>query len=138
MPVAKRKPVPANRRARRAAGVTAIEIKRPRPPSGAALVAALRRLICENDSHAVESPGIMMGERGWLYHRNGDYAYAVAQGKTRVTLHLMPMYCDPSIHKAYAGRVRGGDFGKGCIRFKFDAEPEWDKLTDLVRRCAQS
>lgn len=137
MAVAKRKPEPGNRRARCAAGLQP-KVKKSKPPPGDDLVAFLRRLIRDNDPAVMESRGLIMGEGGWTYHREGRFAYAVTQGKTRVSFHAMPMYCNPEIHASYAKRVRGGSFGKGCIRFKPDAAPDRDVLGEFVRACARA
>jgi hypothetical protein len=138
MPVARKKPQPANRRSRRAAGEgNGRRPNGPRPPAGATLVEALRRIVRDNDAEATESRGLMMGEGGWMFHRDGEFAYAVTVGKTRVTLHVMPMYCSPSIHAAYSKRIRDGKFGKGCIRFKLDAAPELSSIAALIRDCAK-
>lgn len=137
MAVAKRKPQPANRRARRALGLRSANTK-PKPPSGDDVVETLRHLVRDNDASVTESRGLIMGESGWTFHRDGRFAYAVTRGKTRISLHAMPMYCNPEIHAAYAKRVRGANFGKGCIRLKLDAEVDRDILGEFIRACARA
>lgn len=137
MAVAQRKPKPANRRARRAAGIQR-PARKPKPPSGAGLVEILRRVVRDNDPSVIECRGLLMGEAGWTFHRDGRFAYAVTQGKTRVSLHAMPMYCEPAIHAAYVKRIRDANFGKGCIRFKPDAEVDVDLLAEFIGACAMA
>jgi hypothetical protein len=101
------------------------------------MVTLLRRLVRHNDPKAVESQGLLMGERGWLYHRAGHFAYAVTAGAKRVTLHALPMYCDPALHAAGRRLIPEGDFGKGCVRFKPDAEVDATVLARFIRACAR-
>jgi len=131
--IPKRKPEPGNRRARRAAGMKTIKIKRPPPTS---LADILVRLIIENDPSVTGNPGLLMGEKGVVFHRGSDFAYAVTTGKTRVTLHVMAIHCQPELHARYKKLIRNGDFGKGCIRFKPDASVEQDVVAQLIRDCA--
>jgi hypothetical protein len=143
--IPKRKPAPANRKARRAAGLNAVKPKSkpggPRGPSGVALADRLSRVVAANDASVTRSDGLMMGEKGAVFHRAKDgaavFAYAVTVGKNRVTLHAMPMYCEPKIHAAYKKRIKTGHFGKGCIRFKPAAEVDLDVIAAFVRDCAR-
>ena len=134
--IPKRKPTAANRKARRAQGVRLTKPKRP-PQGPYALIEAFKRVIVENDPSVSMSLGLMMGEKGWTFHRAGEFRYAVASGKTRVTLHALPMYCQPKIHAAYKKRVPNGDFGKGCIRFKFEADVDLNVIAAFIRDCAK-
>ncbi|MSO97874.1 MAG: hypothetical protein EXR11_06605 [Rhodospirillaceae bacterium] len=134
--IPKRKPLAANRKSRRAQGVRLIKLKRP-PQGPSVLIEAFKRIIVENDQSVSMSAGLMMGEKGWTFHRAGEFRYAVASGKTRVTLHALPMYCQPKIHTAYKKRIANGDFGKGCIRFKFDAKVDLDVIATFIRDCAE-
>ncbi|MDX2142890.1 MAG: DUF1801 domain-containing protein [Rhodospirillaceae bacterium] len=139
--IPKRKPLPGNRKSRRAAGL-APRIKRggPKGPSGAQLAEQLARAVAANDASVARIDGLMMGERAVMFHRTVDgksvFAYAVTAAKNRVTLHAMPMYCAPAIHAAFKKRIANGDFGKGCIRFKPGAEMDMNVIAELIRACA--
>lgn len=88
--IPKRKPVAANRKARRAHGLTAKRPKRSGPPGGGppALIEDLKRLILENDRSVSMTPGLMAGEKGWLFHRAGALTYAVTATDKLVTLRI--------------------------------------------------
>lgn len=143
--IPKRKPVPANRATRRAqdAGRTKSRVKSggPKPPSGLKLAEALARTIAANDATVTRNDGVMGGEKGVVFHRTAGgksvFAYAVTAGKSRVTLHAMPMYSEPKVHAAFKARVAGGDFGKGCILFKPDATVDLNVIAELIRACAK-
>jgi hypothetical protein len=134
-----RKPKAANRHTRRAQGVKLVKIKRGGPPSGpSSLVALLKRTIDDNDAAVVATEGIMGGEKGWLFHSDGEFKYAIGVGKTRVTLHAMPMYANRQIHSCYKKLITNGDFGKGCIRFKPDATVDASIIARFIRDCAKA
>lgn len=128
----KRKPVPANRKARRAEGVKLIKPKRGGGDGGTPLAEALKQVIITHDPSAEMSPGLLLGEKGWLFHRDGRFAYAVTTGKG-VTLHAVALHGD--IHAAFKKRLPVGDFGKGCIRFKSDAKVDMNVIADLIQAC---
>jgi hypothetical protein len=140
--IPQRKAAPANRKARRATGLVRSRAKTggPKPPAGARLAEALARTIAANDPAVTRGDGLIMGEKAAMFHRPGAgkpvFAYAVAVGKSRVTLHAMPMYCEPKIHKAFKKRIAGGDFGKGCIRFRPDAAVDMGVVAEFIRACA--
>jgi hypothetical protein len=135
----KRKPTAANRHTRRAQGVKLVKVKRGGPPAGPSpLVALLKRAIDDNDPAVVATEGIMGGEKGWLFHSDGACKYAIGVGKTRVTLHSMPMYANPQIHRSYKKLINNGDFGKGCIRFKPDAAIDATIIARFIRDCAKA
>lgn len=137
--IPKRKPAAANRQQRRATGTHVKTQKRGKPPTGPSpLVDAFKRIIVDNDATVVVSSGLMMGEKGWMFHREKEFTYAVTGGKTRVSLHAMPMYCDPKIHSKFKKLITNGDFGKGCIRFKPDAEVDVKLIAQFIRECAKS
>jgi hypothetical protein len=134
-----RKPKAANRHTRRAQGVHLVKVKRGGPPSGpSCLVALLKRAIDDNDATVVATEGIMSDEKGWLFHRAGEFKYAIGVGKTRVTLHSMPMYANPQIHRSYKALITNGEFGKGCIRFKPDATVDAAIIARFIRDCAKA
>jgi hypothetical protein len=135
--IAKRKPIAVNRKARRAQGLRLAKLKRP-PQGPSPLIEAFKRIIVANDTSVSQSSGLMMGEKGWMFHRSGEFTYAVTAGKSRVTLHAMPMYCEPKIHDAYKKRIANGDFGKGCIRFKPDANVDLDLIAAFICDCAKA
>jgi hypothetical protein len=136
--IPKRKPTPANRHTRRAQGIKLIKIKRGNtPPGPPPLIETFKRVVHDNDPSVVMTAGLMMGEKGWLFHCDGQFRYAVAAGKTRVTLHAMPMYCHEAIHRTYKKLIPNGDFGKGCIRFKPETKVDMDIIARFIRDCAK-
>jgi hypothetical protein len=136
--IPKRKATPANRKTRRAQGVKLVTIKRGKPPSGPSpLIAVLKRVIEASDGSVVTTQGLMGGEKGWLFHREGKFKYAILAGKTRVSLHALPMYEQPTINRTYKKLMTNGDFGKGCIRFKPDATVDENLIARFIRDCAK-
>jgi len=135
--IPKRQATPANRQTRRAQGIKLVKVKGGKPPSGPSpLLAILKRVIEANDDSVAGTAGRMMGEKGWLFHCEGKFKYAVVAGKTRVTLHALPMYENQSIHRTYQNLISNGDFGKGCIRFKPDATLDESVIARFIRDCA--
>jgi hypothetical protein len=136
--IPKRQPIALNRKTRRAEGIKLIKIKRGKPPSGpSSLIEALKRVITENDSAVSMTEGLMMAEKGWLFHRDGQFMYAVTSNKTRVTLHVMPMSRNDTIRRAYQKLIANGDFGKGCIRFKLNDNVDLGVIARLICDCAK-
>ena len=137
--IPKRQPIAANRATRRAEGIKLIKIKRGKPPSGPSpLIEAFKRTITENDPSVSITQGLMTAEKGWLFHRKGEFMYAVTASKTRVTLHAMPMYCNEAIHRVYKKLIVNGDFGKGCIRFKPHDTVDISLIARLIADCAKA
>ncbi len=134
--IPKRKPVPINRKTRRAEGIKLIKPKRGGGggDGGASLAEALKRVIADNDPSVVMSAGLMLGEKGWLFHRDGRFAYAVTTGK-EVTLHAVALHGD--IHADFKKRIPMGVFGKGLIKFKINAEVDLNIIAALVQACMQ-
>jgi hypothetical protein len=131
--IPKRKPIPGNRKARRAEGVKLIKPKRGGGGGGGpSLAEALKRVIADNDPSVVMSAGLMLGEKGWLFHRQGRFAYAVTSGKG-VTLHAVALHGD--IHADFKKRIPMGEFGKGLIKFKPDAKVDLNVIAALVQAC---
>ena len=136
--IPKRKPLPANRKARRAEGVKLVKIKRGGGSSGRpSLVERLKAAIQSHDPSVVMSPGLVTGETGWLFHRAGVFTYAVVAGKSRVTLHVVPMQDDQARHARYKKLIPTGEFGKGCIRFKPDAPVDVAVIARLIQEYAE-
>jgi hypothetical protein len=133
--IPKRKAEPGNRKARRAAGVKLIKVKRGGGGGGdAALAEALKAIVAQSDPVALMSAGILEGERGWLFHKDGHFAYAVTASKTHVTLHVVALHGER--HASFKKRLPQGVFGKGLIRFPSDAKVDMTIIADLIRACA--
>jgi len=136
--IPKRKPIPANRKARRAEGIRLIKPKRGGGSFGPSLLNALIATINDHDPDVVMSPGLMMGEKGWLFHAHGAFRYAVVAGKTRISLHAVALQVHPTLYAAYKKRISFGDVGKSNIRFKPDAKVDLAVMAAFIQDCAKA
>ncbi len=79
-----------------------------------------------------------MGESGVIFREEGEFKYAITEGRDRVTLHALPMYCNSAVHSRFKKLLKGTSFGKGCIRFKATSEVDLSHLAQFIQACADS
>ena len=97
----------------------------------------LHQVIISGDATIVAEIGMMMGKEMIIYKSSGVFKYALGNGKQHMSLHLMPIYCSPTLHEKYKKLLSNAAFQKGCINFKSAEEMPLKIVQSLIGDCAK-
>ena len=81
--------------------------------------------------------GKMMGKDMILYNAPGTFKYGLSSVKNHISLHLMPIYCNPALHSKYKELLSKASFQKGCINFTNQEEVPLEILKSLLTECSK-
>lgn len=100
-------------------------------------LAQIHQLILENDPQVTANIEPMMGKEMIVYKGKGMMKYGLSSVKNYMSLHALPIYGWPPLHKQYSELLPKASFQKGCINFKTAAEMPLDIVRDLIADCAK-
>jgi len=101
------------------------------------ILSTIHSLIIEKDKSVSAQIGKMMGKEMIIYNAPGTFKYGLSSVKKYMSLHLMPIYCAPTLHAKYKALLPKASFQKGCINFTSPEEIPVDILTSLLADCAK-
>ncbi len=81
--------------------------------------------------------GKMMGKEMILYNAPGTFKYGLSSVKNHISLHLMPIYCVPTLHSKYKELLPKASFQKACINFTSEKEVPIEILKSLLVDCSK-
>lgn len=105
-------------------------------PERQSLMQQIHELILRNDPSVAATVGPMMKQEMILYNYN-TFKYGLAAGKAHMSLHVLPMYVDSTLHAKYSELLPDAKFQKGCINFKNAREVPLDIVSQLIADCAK-
>jgi len=73
-----------------------------------------------------------MGKEMILYNAPGTFKYGLSSGKKQISLHILPIYCNPTLHSKYKELMPKASFQKGCINFTSEEEVPMEILRALL------
>ena len=93
----------------------------------------LHRVIIAGDKSVTPVIEPMMGKEMIIYKEQGKIMkYALADTKKYMSLHCLPMYCNPAVHTKYSNLLSAAKFQKGCINFKDAGEMPLSIVSQLI------
>jgi hypothetical protein len=101
------------------------------------LLSEIHSIITDADPAVVPVVGSMMSKEMIVYQQQGVFKYGLASVKQYISLHIMPIYMDKSLHAKYADLLPSAEFQKGCINVKNAAEVSLLVLKQLYVDCAK-
>jgi len=101
------------------------------------ILSTIHYAILEVDKTVSGQIGKMMGKEMILYNAPGTFKYALSSVKKHMSLHLMPIYCVPSLHIKYKALLPNASFQKGCINFTTEKEVPFEILKSLLVDCSK-
>lgn len=93
--------------------------------------------ILDADKTVTAQVGKMMGKEMILYNAPGTFKYGLSSVKNHMSLHLMPIYCVPTLHSKYKALLPNASFQKGCINFMTEKEIPLEILKLLLEDCSK-
>jgi hypothetical protein len=100
------------------------------------ILTLLHKLILDNDQTVTGDVGLMMGKEMIIYTAKGMMKYALASGKSHMSLHVLPMYMNKGLFEKFKALLPNAAFQKGCINFK-EAEAIPPKIiAQLIDDCS--
>lgn len=93
--------------------------------------------ILDADKTVTAQVGKMMGKEMILYNAPGTFKYGLSSVKNHMSLHLMPIYCVPTLHSKYKALLPIASFQKGCINFMTEKEIPLEILKSLLEDCSK-
>lgn len=97
---------------------------------------ALHNAIISQDETVEPVVEPMMGKEMIVYKERSYMKYGLSGVKNYMSVHCMPIYCNPALHERYARLFPGAKFQKGCINFKSAAEIPVEIAANLFADCA--
>ncbi len=101
------------------------------------ILSLIHSLIKEKDKSVSAIIGKMMGKKMIFYHAPGTFKYGLSSVKKYMSLHLMPIYCAPTLHAKYKALLPKVSFQKGYINFTSSEELPLEILKSLLTDCAK-
>ncbi len=92
----------------------------------------LYQLILDNDTSVVAEIEVMMRMEMILYKTKGMMKYGLASGKKHMSLHILPIYMQPTLHEKYKLLLPKASFQKGCINFINEDQMPLDIVKELI------
>ncbi|MCP9770359.1 DUF1801 domain-containing protein [Lacihabitans sp. LS3-19] len=93
--------------------------------------------ILEFDKTVDANIELMMGLEMIVYKGKGMMKYGLASNKNYMSLHLMPIYGSPELHKRYQAVLPNANFQKGCINFKSEDQMPVTIVQELIKDCSK-
>ena len=100
------------------------------------LLAALHDTILKNDKNIKPIVKPLMGKDTILYEQRCFMKYGLTNAKNHMSLHCLPMYMNPALHKKYEGLLLSAKFQKGCINFMNAGEMPVKIVAALITECS--
>ncbi len=100
------------------------------------LLSKIHLAILDADKTVHAQIGKMMGKEMIIYNAPGTFKYGLSNVKKYISLHLLPIYCVPSLHSKYKELLPKASFQKGCINFTNKEEVPFEILKSLLIDCA--
>jgi hypothetical protein len=101
------------------------------------LLSKIHLAIIETDKTVTAEIGKMMGSDMIIYNAPGTFKYGLASVKKHMSLHLLPIYNNPTLHSKYKALLPEASFQKGCINFTSEEEVPIKILKSLLKECAK-
>jgi hypothetical protein len=99
------------------------------------LLEDIHKVIIRNDKTVKARIGSMMGKEMIIYEC-GIFKYGLASTKNYMSLHVMPIYGSPELHRKYKELLPAANFQKGCINFKDEEDLPIIIVNQLITDCA--
>jgi uncharacterized protein YdhG (YjbR/CyaY superfamily) len=100
------------------------------------ILTSIHELILQTNKKVVPEVAPMMGKEMIQYKLAGHFIYALSSVKSHMSLHLMPIYSNPTLHAKYAKLLNKAKFQKGCINFKKAEEIPLNTMKQLLTDCS--
>ena len=97
----------------------------------------IHRIILEEDPKIEAEVGLMMGKEMILYKDRKCFKYGLASVKNHMSLHLMPIYMNTTLHAKYLSLLPHAEFQKGCINFKTPGDVPSPVIRQLLADCSK-
>lgn len=101
------------------------------------LLSKLHDIVIQNDKTVTAVIASMMGKEMIVYNAPGTFKYGLASVKNYMSLHVMPIYGSPVLHKKYKLLLKEAIFQKGCINFRTKDEMPLKIVRDLITDCSK-
>jgi hypothetical protein len=101
------------------------------------ILSAIHNIIIGEDMKVIPEVSGMMGKEMLVYKCKGMMKYALASGKSHMSLHVLPMYGSIEIHAKYKKLFAKAKFQKGCINFNSADEMPLEIVSQLMKDCAK-
>jgi len=96
----------------------------------------IHKIISTNDTTVVPVIEPMMGIPMIIYKDRGMMKYGLAGVKNHMSLHLLPIYANPTLHARYKALLKKANFQKGCINFTDEEAMPLDIVRALITDCS--
>ena len=117
--------------------MTIVEFIASQPTERQALLTALHEVIVQKDKMVTAVIAPMMGKDMINYNAPGSFKYGLASVKKHMSLHVLPMYMNPTIYDKYKALLPEASFQKGCINFNSKEEMPLKIIKELIAECAK-
>jgi len=101
------------------------------------ILSKIHTALLDADKTVSAQVGKMMGKEMILYNAPGTFKYGLSSVKNHMSLHLMPIYCVPTLHAKYKELLPNASFQKGCINFSTEEEVPIEILKSLLVDCSK-
>ena len=93
--------------------------------------------ILDADKTVSAEIGKMMGKDMIIYNAPGTFKYGLSSVKKHISLHILPIYCVPTLHAKYEELLPKASFQKGCINFTSEEDLPLEILKSLLIECSK-
>ena len=100
------------------------------------LLKDLHAIILAEDKTVIPVVEPMMGVEMIIYKDRGMMKYGLASVKKYMSLHLLPIYANPTLHGRYKALLDKASFQKGCINFTDAQEMPPNIVRNLIADCS--
>jgi uncharacterized protein YdhG (YjbR/CyaY superfamily) len=101
------------------------------------ILSKIHGAILDADKTVTAQIGKMMGKDMIIYNAPGTFKYGLSSVKKHISLHLLPIYCVPSLNTKYKELLPDASFQKGCINFTHEEEVPFEILKSLLVECSK-
>jgi hypothetical protein len=89
------------------------------------ILAQLHKIIVDHDESVTPKIGLMMGKEMIIYEARATMKYALASGKSHMSLHVLPMHMNDNLFQKYKALMPKAKFQKGCSTFNPPIRCHW-------------
>jgi Domain of unknown function (DU1801) len=97
----------------------------------------IHEIIIQEDKTVKAEIEFMMGKEMIVYKAPGIFKYGLSGMKNYMSLHVMPIYCSPTLYSKYKTLLNNANFQKGCINFKTKEEMPLQIIKQLIIDCSK-
>ena len=101
------------------------------------ILSEIHLAILDADKTVSAQIGKMMGKEMIIYNAPGTFKYGLSSVRRYMSLHILPIYCVPTLHSTYKELVPKASFQKGCINFTSEEEVPLEILKSLLIDCSK-